>query len=85
MLLQRPSLKQYHPQLKITPQQITPIFSNASPPPSPINIHPSRFLLIHSPQAKHKIAPLPSFNHTHPLASSALIPLFYHPHNTQYI
>ncbi|MCM3175601.1 nitroreductase family protein [Paenibacillus sp. MER 99-2] len=85
IVLERRSVKEYDPEVKISREEMTEILSKASRAPSAINMQPWRFLVIDSAEGKQKIAPLASFNQTQALTSSALIAVFYDAHNTEYM
>lgn len=85
IVLERRSVKEYDPEVKISREEMTEILSKASRAPSAINMQPWRFLVIDSAEGKQKIAPLASFNQTQALTSSALIAVFYDAHNIKYM
>ncbi|MCG7380415.1 nitroreductase family protein [Paenibacillus sp. ACRSA] len=85
IVLERRSVKEYDPEVKISREEMTEILSKASRAPSAINMQPWRFLVIDSAEGKQKIAPLASFNQTQALTSSALIAVFYDAHNIEYM
>lgn len=72
----RRSIKNYDPSVKISPEEMTEILSLATLAPSSVNMQPWRFLVIESPEAKAKLAPLARFNQTQVETSSAVIAVF---------
>ncbi|MDQ0173656.1 nitroreductase family protein [Paenibacillus tundrae] len=85
IVLERRSVKEYDPEVKISREEMMEILSKASRAPSAINMQPWRFLVIDSAEGKQKMAPLASFNQTQALTSSALIAVFYDAHNIEYM
>ena len=72
----RRSIRNYHPAVKISKEEMTQILEEATTAPSSVNAQPWRFLVIDSPEGKEKLAPLASFNQTQVSTSSAVIAVF---------
>ncbi|MFJ8264026.1 nitroreductase family protein [Rummeliibacillus sp. NPDC094406] len=72
----RRSIKNYDKSVKISREEMTDILSLATLAPSSVNMQPWRFLVIESPEAKAKLAPLARFNQTQVETSSAVIAVF---------
>ncbi|MCP8971312.1 nitroreductase family protein [Ectobacillus ponti] len=72
----RRSIKNYDPSVKISREEMEQILSLATLAPSSVNMQPWRFLVIESPEAKAKLAPLAKFNQTQVATSSAVIAVF---------
>lgn len=72
----RRSIKKYDQAVKISKEEMTKILALATTAPSSVNMQPWRFLVIESPEAKAKLAPLARFNQTQVETSSAVIAVF---------
>lgn len=73
---ERRSIKKYDQAVKISKEEMTKILALATTAPSSVNMQPWRFLVIESPEAKAKLAPLARFNQTQVETSSAVIAVF---------
>lgn len=73
---ERRSIKKYDQAVKISKEEMTKILALATTAPSSVNMQPWRFLVIESPEAKAKLAPLARFNQTQVETSSAVIAIF---------
>lgn len=72
----RRSIKRYDSTVKISREEMTEILRKANMAPSSVNLQPWRFLVIDSPEAKAKLAPLARFNQIQVETSSAVIAVF---------
>ncbi|WP_080843732.1 nitroreductase family protein [Cytobacillus gottheilii] len=72
----RRSIRKYDPEVKISREEMEEILTEASLAPSSLNLQPWRFLVIESPEAKAKLAPLAKFNQSQVQTSSAVIAVF---------
>ena len=85
IVLERRSVKEYDPEVKISRGEMTEILAEATRAPSSINMQPWRFLVVDSAEGKEKLAKLAAFNQTQVLTSSAVIAVFYDANNIAYI
>jgi len=76
IITERRSIKNYDPSVKINREEMEEILTLATRAPSSVNMQPWRFLVIESPEAKAKLAPLARFNQTQVETSSAVIAVF---------
>ncbi|QQZ09935.1 nitroreductase family protein [Heyndrickxia vini] len=76
IVTERRSIKKYDKTVKISREEMEEILTLATRAPSSINMQPWRFLVIESPEAKVKLAPLARFNQTQVETSSAVIAVF---------
>lgn len=76
IVTERRSIKKYDKAVKISKEEMTKILALATTAPSSVNMQPWRFLVIESPEAKAKLAPLARFNQTQVETSSAVIAVF---------
>lgn len=76
IVTERRSIKNYDKAVKISKEEMTKILALATTSPSSVNMQPWRFLVIESPEAKAKLAPLARFNQTQVETSSAVIAVF---------
>ncbi|WP_438433720.1 nitroreductase family protein [Gorillibacterium sp. sgz500922] len=72
----RRSIRQYDPSVKIGREEMSEILRQATLAPSSVNLQPWHFLVIESPEAKAKLAPLARFNQKQVETSSAVIAVF---------
>lgn len=72
----RRSIRKYDPAVKISKEEMTEILTEATLAPSSVNMQPWRFLIIESPEAKAKLAPIAKFNQTQVETSAAVIAVF---------
>ncbi|KOO42963.1 nitroreductase family protein [Priestia koreensis] len=72
----RRSVKVYDPKVKISREEMEEIIMEATLAPSSVNMQPWRFLIIDSPEAKAKLAPLARFNQEQVETSAAVIAIF---------
>ncbi|RFU61263.1 nitroreductase family protein [Peribacillus glennii] len=72
----RRSVKNYDPAVKISKQEMEEILALATTAPSSVNMQPWRFLVIESPEAKAKLAPLARFNQNQVKTSAAVVAVF---------
>lgn len=76
IVTERRSVKNYDKSVKISREEMTEILTLATRAPSSVNMQPWRFLVIESPEAKAKLAPLALFNQNQVETSSAVIAVF---------
>ncbi|MBT2730779.1 nitroreductase family protein [Bacillus sp. ISL-75] len=76
IVTERRSIKNYDPSVKISREEMAEILTFATCAPSSVNMQPWRFLVIESPEAKAKLAPLARFNQTQVETSAAVIAVF---------
>lgn len=81
----RRSIRSYDPSVVISKEEMTDILLEATTAPSSVNAQPWRFLIIDSPEAKEKLAPLAKFNHTQVTTASAVIAVFADMKNADYL
>jgi nitroreductase len=72
-VLNRQSVREYDPKVKISPEEIRTILQEASSAPSSWNLQPWRFVVITNPELKKTLRPFVLFNTTQLDTSSALI------------
>lgn len=72
----RRSIKNYDPTVKISKEEMEEILTLATTAPSSVNMQPWRFLIIESPEAKAKLAPLARFNQNQVETSAAVVAVF---------
>lgn len=72
----RRSIRKYDPSVKISKEEMTEILTEATLAPSSVNMQPWRFVIIESPEAKAKLAPIAKFNQTQVETSAAMIAVF---------
>lgn len=80
----RRSIRKYDPSVKISKEEMTEILTEATLAPSSVNMQPWRFLIIESPEAKAKLAPIAKFNQTQVETSAAVIAVFGDMNNFDY-
>ncbi|MBL5856499.1 nitroreductase family protein [Bacillus sporothermodurans] len=76
IVTERRSIKSYDKNVKISREEMEEILTLATRAPSSVNMQPWRFLVIESPEAKAKLAPLARFNQTQVETSSVVIAVF---------
>ncbi len=84
IVLNRRSIKQYDPSVKISREEMSQIIEQATTAPSSINMQPWRFVVIDTPEGKEKIGPLTSFNVEKVMSASAVIAVFGDMKNIEY-
>lgn len=72
----RRSIRKYDSSVKISKEEMTEILNEATLAPSSVNMQPWRFVIIESPEAKAKLAPIAKFNQTQVETSAAMIAVF---------
>lgn len=72
----RRSIRKYDPSVKISKEEMTEILTEATLAPSSVNMQPWRFVIIESPEAKAKLAPIAKFNQLQVETSAAMIAVF---------
>ncbi|WP_019913780.1 nitroreductase family protein [Paenibacillus sp. HW567] len=72
----RRSIRKYDTSVKISKEEMTEILTEATLAPSSVNMQPWRFLVIESPEAKAKLAPIAKFNQLQVETSAAMIAVF---------
>lgn len=72
----RRSVRKYDTSVKISKEEMTEILTEATLAPSSVNMQPWRFLIIESPEAKAKLAPIARFNQLQVETSAAMIAVF---------
>lgn len=83
ILMGRRSIKSYDPMVKISHEEMTAIFSEATCAPSSTNLQPWHFLVIESDEAKAKLMDIASpTNHKKIDTSAVTIAIFGDLHNT---
>lgn len=81
IVTERRSIKRYDKSVNISRETMVEILNLATRAPSSVNMQPWRFLVIETPEAKAKLAPLARFNQTQVETSSAMIAVFGDLHN----
>ncbi|MEK3796284.1 nitroreductase family protein [Paenibacillus sp. FSL R7-0204] len=72
----RRSIRKYDSAVKISKDEMTEILTEATLAPSSVNMQPWRFVIIESPEAKAKLAPIAKFNQLQVETSAAMIAVF---------
>ncbi|SNZ14070.1 Nitroreductase [Terribacillus aidingensis] len=85
VLHDRRSIRRYDKNVKISKEEMTEILTAATKAPSSTNLQPWRFVIIESPEAKAKLAPLAWFNQRQVESSSAVIAVFGDLQNLDYL
>lgn len=80
----RRSIRKYDSSVKISKEEMTEILTEATLAPSSVNMQPWRFVIIESPEAKAKLAPIAKFNQTQVETSAAVIAVFGDMNNFDY-
>ncbi len=81
----RRSIRTYDEKVKISKEEMSEILAAATKAPSSVNLQPWRFVVIESPEAKAKLAPLAKFNQQQVKTSSAVIAVFADLNNLDYL
>ncbi|MEW9111223.1 MAG: nitroreductase family protein [Cytobacillus gottheilii] len=81
----RRSIRTYDENVKISKEEMSEILAAATKAPSSVNLQPWRFVVIESPEAKAKLAPLAKFNQQQVKTSSAVIAVFADLNNLDYL
>ncbi|AIF66161.1 nitroreductase family protein [Terribacillus saccharophilus] len=81
----RRSIRTYDENVKISKEEMSEMLSAATKAPSSVNLQPWRFVVIESPEAKAKLAPLARFNQQQVKTSSAVIAVFADMNNLDYL
>ncbi|MFP7479345.1 nitroreductase family protein [Terribacillus saccharophilus] len=81
----RRSIRTYDENVKISKEEMSEILTVATKAPSSVNLQPWRFVIIESPEAKAKLAPLARFNQQQVKTSSAVIAVFADMNNLDYL
>ncbi|WP_175638419.1 nitroreductase family protein [Metabacillus schmidteae] len=81
----RRAIRTYDENVKISQEEMSEILSAATKAPSSVNLQPWRFVVIKSPEAKAKLAPLAKFNQQQVKTSSAVIAVFADMNNLDYL
>ncbi|PAE07065.1 nitroreductase family protein [Terribacillus saccharophilus] len=82
---ERRSIRTYDENVKIRKEEMAEILTVATKAPSSVNLQPWRFVVIESPEAKAKLAPLARFNQQQVKTSSAVIAVFADMNNLDYL
>ncbi|MFJ6414162.1 nitroreductase family protein [Terribacillus saccharophilus] len=82
---ERRSIRTYDENVKISKEEMSEILTVATKAPSSVNLQPWRFVVIESPEAKAKLAPLARFNQQQVKTSSAVIAVFADMNNLDYL
>ncbi|PAD34181.1 nitroreductase family protein [Terribacillus saccharophilus] len=82
---ERRSIRTYDEKVKISKEEMSEILTVATKAPSSVNLQPWRFVVIESPEAKAKLAPLARFNQQQVKTSSAVIAVFADMNNLDYL
>ncbi|TDQ41137.1 nitroreductase family protein [Aureibacillus halotolerans] len=85
LLKDRRSIRRYDENVKISKEEMHEILTAATTAPSSVNLQPWRFVVIDSPEAKAKLAPLSKFNQQQVTTSSAVIAVFADMKNLDYL
>ncbi|WP_366249406.1 nitroreductase family protein [Terribacillus aidingensis] len=81
----RRSIRTYDENVKISKEEMSEMLTVATKAPSSVNLQPWRFVVIESPEAKAKLAPLARFNQQQVKTSSAVIAVFADMNNLDYL
>jgi len=81
----RRAIRTYDENVKISQEEMSDILTAATKAPSSVNLQPWRFVVIESPEAKAKLAPLAKFNQQQVKTSSAVIAVFADMNNLDYL
>jgi len=76
IVLNRRSIREYDPSVKISKEEMSQILSDATKAPSSVNLQPWRFVIVESAEGKEKLRPFMRFNTKQNDTSSAMILLF---------
>ncbi|MBM7542595.1 nitroreductase family protein [Amphibacillus cookii] len=76
IVLQRRSIREYDPNVKISKEEMADILAKAVRAPSSVNMQPWRFVVIETEEMKEKLKPLVQFNQKQLDTSSAMIAIF---------
>lgn len=76
IVLNRRSIREYDPTVKISKEEMTQILEDATRAPSSVNLQPWRFVIVESEEGKEKLRPFMRFNKKQNDTSSAMILLF---------
>jgi nitroreductase len=85
VLHDRRSIRRYDETVKISKAEMTEMLTVATKAPSSVNLQPWRFVIIETPEAKAKLAPLAWFNQRQVETSSAVIAVFGDLQNLDYL
>ncbi|WP_078393466.1 nitroreductase family protein [Shouchella patagoniensis] len=81
----RRSIRGYDENVKISKEEMAEMLTAATKAPSSVNLQPWRFVVIETPEAKAKLAPLAKFNQQQVKTSSAVIAVFADMNNLDYL
>lgn len=76
IVLNRRSIREYDPNIKITKEEMTQILQDAMRAPSSVNLQPWRFVVVETDEGKEKLRPFMRFNTKQNDTSSAMIIVF---------
>lgn len=76
IVLNRRSIREYDPSVKISKEEMSQILSDATRAPSSVNLQPWRFVIVESEEGKEKLKPFMRFNTKQNDTSSAMILIF---------
>ncbi|WP_017473567.1 nitroreductase family protein [Amphibacillus jilinensis] len=76
IVLQRRSIREYDPNVKISKDEMTDILEKTVRAPSSVNMQPWRFVVVETQEMKEKLKPLVQFNQKQLDTSSAMIAIF---------
>jgi len=76
IVLERRSIREYDPSVKISKEEMSSILRDATRAPSSVNLQPWRFVIVESEEGKEKLRPFMRFNTKQNDTSSAMILIF---------
>ena len=76
IMLERKSIRNYDPSIKISQEEMEAILNDAVKAPSSVNMQPWRFAVVSSKEGKQKLEPLVHFNKVQNETSAAMIVIF---------
>ncbi|HET6785989.1 MAG TPA: nitroreductase family protein [Erysipelotrichaceae bacterium] len=76
IVLERRSIREYDPSVKISKEEMSSILHDATRAPSSVNLQPWRFVIVESEEGKEKLKPFMRFNTKQNDTSAAMILIF---------
>lgn len=76
IVLERRSIREYDPSVKISKEEMSSILRDATRAPSSVNLQPWRFVIVESEEGKEKLKPFMRFNSKQNDTSAAMILIF---------
>lgn len=76
IVLERRSIREYDPSVKISKEEMSSILRDATRAPSSVNLQPWRFVIVESEEGKEKLKPFMRFNTKQNDTSAAMILIF---------